>query len=201
MPASPDLSSVRFAAFFTVAEHSLKVGYAVENPTEFTLALLNRVPMTEHDMSVRIPVEGAFIELSGEQLIIRKNLLTLPEGMQAAANPVPFMMEVAPGGRFAEQFELATPVRVNHPFVEALIARGHPFEDARPVIPAQATKVTFELGAFAVYGSTKLASLGAQYPGVFRLAGAMPPIRTFVHNEKLKAPISVLQFGLVKRPA
>ncbi|HET8549434.1 MAG TPA: hypothetical protein VFL57_15585 [Bryobacteraceae bacterium] len=199
--AIPDLSGLRFGAAFSVAPPALKIRYHVENPTPHLVALFSRVPVVQPDQSVRLPSEGSYIETSGDRLIVRKNIVPPPRGMQAAETPLPCVVRVEPNGKFAEEFDLTFPVQVHQPFLQAIIGRDHPGMDVLPVTPGLVSSVTFELGAIAVFGATKLFPVPG-HAGVFRVT---PPIprpparRDFTASAHLNQPVPVLLYRAVER--
>ena len=202
MTAPPDLSALRFTASFSVTPSFLEIDYDVENPTAHLVALFSRVPITQPDQSITLPVEGAYIETSDDRLIVRKDILRLPPGMRAAELSLPYAVRLEPHGRFHEEFRLPVPVAVHQPFLQAILGGEHPGLNVLPVVPAVVSSITFELGALAIFGATRLVPISG-YPGVFRVTPPIPeaPARTtFTASGSLQPPVPVLLYRAIGPP-
>jgi hypothetical protein len=98
-----------------VRDGTLYIDYAVENRSPHRALLANRL-FRRVPEGLRIDRNVAYAELDGAALLVRKQFVDVPEGMDAEAPELPFLTAVPAGGRFAETLELALPVPPRHPY-------------------------------------------------------------------------------------
>lgn len=175
----------------------LVVEYTFTNGEGQTALLYNRLSIVSADgSSSHIDPHAAYVELSGATLHVRQVVLALPPGLQAAERLSPYLSKVEAGQCVKEKVVLPLPVKVDQPYLRALLQSkapaGHRISASRP---AQATSVTFSLGMVVLAQGERLIETD---PGVYRIWPPGPAMgRQVVLEETMdsaKALMDVLDY-------
>jgi hypothetical protein len=185
------------ALTLTAGASELWLDVAFTNGEGVEVLLYNRLSIVSPDgSSSRVDPNAAYVELLGETLHVRKMVLPLPPGLQAAEKLSPYLSKVAPGETVRERLVFPLPVKVEQPYRRALLQSkappGHRVSASRA---ASAKALTHSLGMVTLGPGERLIEVE---PLVYRIWPPGPAAdRQVVLEEtvdRAAQPIAVLDY-------
>lgn len=176
---------------------ALALDYTFTNHDAAPVCLYNRLSVVSADgSSSHVDPNAAYVELEGQSLHVRKMVLSLPPGLQAAERLTPHLCKVEPGASFHERLSFPLPVKVEQPYRLALAQSrapsGHRVSASRA---ASATELVFSLGAVLLAAGERLIEVE---PGVHRIWPPGPAVdRQVVLLQRIDCsaqPVAVLDY-------
>ncbi len=171
---------------------ALTLEYTFENREGAPVCLYNRLSVVSPDgSSSHIDPNVAYLELEGQTLHVRKMVLALPPGLQAAERLTPLLCKVDPGASLQETLSFPLPVKVDQPYRQAWLQSKAPSgHRVTPSRAASATALTFSLGAVVLGAGERLIEVT---PGVYRVWPPGPAVdRQVVLSETIDCSASAI---------
>jgi hypothetical protein len=191
--AAREQPEVTMDAAVRPADGGLLVEYRIRNDDTLALGLFNRLPVVGPTGAVTY-AGAAYIDFDAARasVHVRHVVLPVPDGLDIAARPVPYLTRVDPGQTHTETVWLAVPIAVCNPLRAALLsARG----GGRMVVasrPGRAARLTVSVGVVALRPEWRLLAAAEAEPRVLRLWPPGPGVDAqVVHERTLRLPRSV----------
>jgi len=147
------------------AAQSLRLSYVVQNITQRTWGLLNRLTSLAADGSTRFDPSNVYVELEPPMLLLSKRWLAPPSGAPGPLFDAPGITVVPSGGIFSESIELARTIRACSPRQRDALLASRPMCDVLALRRARATAITFELGIVELDRSRRRNAAGPDEAG------------------------------------
>ncbi len=110
-------SNLTARANLDLEQDRLKIAYTIKNGSPDRICVFNRL-FDEGDSSFDLNPNRAYLSVEGsDAVVITKRIIDIPDGMDVERPECPYMSCIEPGATFAEEFELAVPLRLDHPYV------------------------------------------------------------------------------------
>lgn len=197
MPSS--LAQVGFDCSVAVSGVTLDIRVILTNRGAVQVGVFNRISKDRPDGTLAFLAETAFVELEGDELLVRKMALPVPAGLTMAVYVPPRASCLLPGKSLAETIRLGLPAKVMQPYRRAMLRGGQMIADR----PASATVVTVAYGFFLVEEPVRLLARNPAHPDALT---AYPPDlavrgqQVLSRSIRLVEPIQVLDYRAVPWP-
>jgi hypothetical protein len=187
--------NVTLSCALTRRPDAVELAYTIINGEPSDIGVFNWLEWQRPDGTLAFPPSSAYVELSGEQLLVRKRALPIPEGLRMAAYVPPPASRIAAGARFDERIVLAIPVQVLQPFRAALM-RAQVAGEVVADKPALARALRLEVGVFPLAG-VSLTAIHPAHPKVFGVSPPGPAVsgqQVLSFELRLDPPLDVLDY-------
>jgi hypothetical protein len=128
---------------------TLSLTYRVENVSQETFVLLNRLPNRGADTQSVGPNKVYVVPQTDGSVEISKRAIFPPENIDPVALILPLGMKLAPGKSYSETVTLSLPLNISHPYPSGLSTK----------MPAQPSRVQICLGYLPASAATRDAEI------------------------------------------
>lgn len=184
-----------------VTTTGLRVSYTLLNRTGITIGVFNRIMTVGADGTRNFLPENVYVQWENSQLHLRKMALPPPEGLEMTVRLLPHATRLEANATEHEEFVLALPVKVNHPYQRALLAGANPKAEIVAAEPRATKDIVFSLGVFPCDQPNLLQPVSA-FPGVYRISNpgyADSHQLVVTRQTALQTPITVLDYRAIPR--
>lgn len=191
---------VTLEAAFSRSADRMRVHYTVRNEGAQPIGVFRHLPSPD-SAGPGLSPDHVFRDLEDGTLRLRKLAPELPEGVEMAERPLPFVSRLEPGESLEEEFSVSVPVRVNDPVRRARMG-ARPGRRLVADRPAMARRIVLSIGVFDIDSSLRLIPLTPEYPGVYRVWPPGPAVdrqRILSVGTDLDADLPVLDLRFVTR--
>lgn len=159
---------------------SLTVRYELRNASSSEIAVLNHIPSPTPQQEPDLSPNDVYIAVENDEVHLRKTVLRIPDGLEMAELPLPWVSRVLPGETFAETFAIPVPVRANDPIQFATLAATNPHARIVPHRRLRTHTVVFQLGVVPVGSNVRLIPVSVEGQEIYRLWPPGPALDNLV---------------------
>jgi hypothetical protein len=188
-----DALKIAFECNIVMQGDRLGVAYRITNQCGSSIGILNGLSTIGLDDTLQFSPNHVYVEFKEGKLELKKCILSMPDDVKAAEQPIPYVTLLKDGGEFTETFFVPVPIQVCQPMIRATLVA--PDMDVAATDVKQASIVSLTIGIVQATSDLKFIPVSPAYPGLFRI-WPPPDGRQILlsRDTRLESPIAVMDY-------
>jgi len=187
---------------------ALHLAYEVKNTGNLDVGLFDQIMSVRLDGVPEFPTRNVYIDWIDQEdrdagmLHLQKCVLPVPEGLQMAERPVPYVTLLKHDEKVKREFSVPIPIAVCNPLRRAVLSASAQDAEVLPRMKKTVRVVRFSVGAFFSDAQTQFIPISPDYPGVFRVWPPGPPADRQIlltEDTTVDEPLTTLDYQVVPR--
>ena len=186
----------------------LRVASGVTNAGNLDVGLFDQIMSVRLDGVPEFPSRNVYIDWIHQEgaadgiVHLQKCVLPIPEGLQMAERPVPYVTLLKHDEKVKCEFSVPIPIAVCNPLRRAVLSASAQNAEVLPRMKKTVRVVRFSVGAFFSDAQTQFIPVSPDYPGVFRVWPPGPHADRQIlltEDTTVDEPLTTLDYQVVPR--